>query len=489
MSQQILKRPSKLFEQKGKSFMSQNTTASNVKGSEQEYLRPKTLSKGDYHTTYGETTYRWFILTSYFLVVFANGVQYGSISAVSTMVSEAYNLEMWKVNMFTLIFMIIYPFVLVPESWLCDDYSLRIGIMVSACCTLTAAAVKLFCNQSIFSCFIGQFLAGLFQPVLLDTPGKLAANWFNENIRTIICSVGCLADVVGIFIGFIWNVLFINPHATGETFKDQFWMYIFSEFVLNVFFCAPAFFIFKDRPDVPPAPSQDIFENPIATTSEGLKMLLTNVRFIYLLIASFFVLGYYNVMGIIINAMTGMYGITVIENNLFYATSSFIGIITSIFFSVLVDKTKKFRLILLLLCLFGIIFQAVFTILLELSLRYNLNKFAIGITVYSLVVLVVIPFYTVGINYACEITFPVGESLSGGMLLTSTQLSGIGGTFLCQYFIDNYPEKKYISNVFLLTWFVFASIFVYLLDDKLDRLEIDEKGRSKENKRIQEALE
>lgn len=490
MSQESIRRSSKILEQKGESFMSQNTLASNIKNpNEHDYLRPKTLSKGDYHTTYSETTYRWFILTSYFLVVFANGVQWVTFSSVSTMISEAYDLEMWIVNMYSTIFMIIYPFAVVPESWLSDDYSLRIGIMVASCCTLTASAVKLFCNQSMFCCFIGQFLAGLFQPVLLSSPGKLAANWFNENVRTLICTLGCLADTLGILIGSIWSLLFIDENATGEKFKEQFWMYIFSEFIVNVFFCVPAFFIFKDRPDVPPAPSQDYIENPTVNTSEGLKMLLTNVRFIYLLVAFFFVLGYLNVTSTINTALYFMYGISVVESSLFYSTSCLIGIIASIFFSVLIDKIKKFRLFLFLFCLIGAFFHGLFTLLLELSLKYDFNKFAIGFVGSSLISAVIEPFHTIGVNYACEITFPAGESLSVGLLYTVGQLSGIGGTFLCQYFLDNYSEKIYISNVFLTGWLAMAGIFVYLVDNKLDRLEIDEKGRNKENKRLQEALE
>ena len=50
-------------------------------------------------------------------------------------------------------------------------------------------------------------------------------------------------------------------------------------------------------------------------------------------------------------------------------------------------------------------------------------------------------------NYACEITYPVGESINGGIMMSVSQISGIGGTFLCDYFISNYPEKKWITNL------------------------------------------
>ena len=62
----------------------------------------------------------------------------------------------------------------------------------------------------------------------------------------------------------------------------------------------------------------------------------------------------------------------------------------------------------------GIVLQVVFSILLELTLRYeSINPYYIAFVFYSLLNIVVIPFYTIGMNYACEITYPVGESLNG----------------------------------------------------------------------------
>ena len=76
-------------------------------------------------------------------------------------------------------------------------------------------------------------------------------------------------------------------------------------------------------------------------------------------------------------------------------------------------------------------------------------------------------------NYACEITYPVGESINGGIMISASQISGIAGTFLCDYFINYYQEKKWISNLILSLFFVVGCIFVFLFDDKLDRHEID----------------
>ena len=134
----------------------------------------------------------------------------------------------------------------------------------------------------------------------------------------------------------------------------------------------------------------------------------------------------------------------------------------------------------IVLCITGTLFQALFTLLLELAEPKGLNAYAIGLVLYTLVNMIVVPFYTIGMNYACEITYPVGESINGGIMMTMSQLSGIGGTFLCDHFISNYEEKPWISNVILLGFFAASCVFVFLFDEKLDRQEIELAGRAKE---------
>jgi Na+/melibiose symporter-like transporter len=146
----------------------------------------------------------------------------------------------------------------------------------------------------------------------------------------------------------------------------------------------------------------------------------------------------------------------------------------------LLDKYKKFKLFMIVMAIVGSVFQALLTLLLELSVNHkSVNAYAVGMVMYSLVNAIVIPFYTIGMNYACEITYPVGESINGGIMMSMSQISGIAGTFLCDHLINHQEKKKYLSNIVLLGFFVIACIFVFLFDEKLDRHEVDAQGRNK----------
>ena len=446
---------------------------------------------------YGETKYRWFVMISYFTLTFSNGLQWVTFSSCADNFSEAYNMPSWKVNMFSLMYMIIYPFVCIPEGWLVDSYSTRLGLMIASGCTLSGAAFKLLINKSMACAFIGQFLAGFFQPAILNSPGKIAANWFREDMRTLITTICCLSDTIGILVGFVFHVPIIDEKHKGEDFKKDFWWYVFYEFIVNFVFCIPMFFVTKNKPDIPPSPSQGNIkgvETPGLVAS--LKLLFGNKRFVYLLIVSFFIVGYYDVYSTIINSYFDLYGISDSKSSYIYSISCIIGMVSSIIVSYIADKTQKFKRIMVLLAITGMVFQALFTLLMHLSEdNKNIHAFVTALIMYSLCNAVVVPFYTIGMNYACEITYPVGESINGGIMMSMSQVSGIAGTFLCDYLINHKKKKKYLTNVVMLGFFVVASIFVFLFDEKLDRHEaeaeskLNNKEKEKEEKENNEQLD
>ena len=434
---------------------------------------------------YGETQYRWFFLACYCLSVFVNQMQWVAYAAILTEFSEHYEKPQWKVNLFALIFLIEYPLTCIPEAWMLDKFSIRISLMIAAACNIIGSGLKLFVNKdkSLASCYVGQAIAGLFQPVLLNSPGKVSANWFREDIRTVICTVCCLAVTIGALVGFLWNLIFVNENAPKEKYKDQVFNYFFSEFMLNVVFCLPTFFITKNKPEIPPSPSQEEIKEKEPGFCESLKLLFTNFRFICLFVSYFLVVGYFDIMSTIINSLLDLYSITSKQSSVIYAVASIAGIIASLIISWLLDKYKKFKLIMIILSVLGAIFQGLFTLLLELIDKKNLNAYAIGLTMYSLINMCIISFYTIGMNYACEITYPVGESISGSIMASTPQLLAIGLTFLCEHFIDH-NSKRWISNVILLILISLSIIFVILLDEKLQRNEIEQLGRMKEKNMI-----
>ena len=431
---------------------------------------------------YGETPYRWFFLVSYCLMGFVNQMQWVAYSAIATSFSDNYEKPLWKVNMFSLIYMIVYPITCIPGAWMLDKFSIRISLIILAGCNIIGAGLKLLVNKdkSLTSSYIGQIIACIFQPVLLNSPGKIAANWFREDIRTVICTICCLTVTTGALVGFLWNLMFVDEDAEKDKYKDQVFNYFLSEFILNVVFCVPTFFITKEKPEIPPSPSQEDSQEQIPGLSESFKLLFTNKRFIYLLVSYALVVGYFDIMSTIIASLFDLYTIKESQSSVIYAVASVVGMVASLVISKILDKTKKFKLIMILLAVSSTVFQALFTLLLELIESKDLNAYAIGIIMYSLINIAVVGFYTIGMNYACEITYPVGESINGSVMTTFPQILAIALSFLCDHFISEHENKKWLSNIVLLILLALSIIFVFLLDEKLDRNEVEQIGRLKE---------
>ena len=315
-------------------------------------------------------------MIAYCLCTFANGFQWVTFSAIASKFSYHYNLESWKVNMFSLIYMILYPIVCIPQGHLVDNYSTRLGIIIAALCTILASGLKLLINKGIIWCYLGQFMASFFQPALLNSPGKISANWFRDNIRTLICTIGVLSDSIGIFIGFLWNLMFIDENEeNSDEYKSQVFNYLLSEFILSFAFCVPSFFIIKNKPDIPPSPSQaeDSRRSSVPnlqtnnfSLKESIIMLFKNKRFIYLLISTFFVVGYYNIIGTLINPLFELYSISGNNSSIIYFISNILGMVSSVIISKIVDKNNKFKLSMIILCVLGTIFQVLLTVFLEI---------------------------------------------------------------------------------------------------------------------------
>ena len=426
---------------------------------------------------YEESPYRFYIALSFVLLSFANGFQWVTVSSCFSNFSITYNLPNWKVNMFSLIYMIVYPFICIPQGYLMENYSTLAGIFLASGLTLVGSILKIFVNHSMLVCFIGQILCALGQPPILDSVGKFAARWFNNNSRNFVTTVLCVSNTIGILIGYVFfNFIIdskIDPSTNPELYKKEFFLNILCQFFLTFVFCLPSFFITFDALTYPTSPSQ-VNLKPIPLL-ETLQLLFMNKRFDYLLVSTFFVVGYFDVFGTICYTVFSMYNVTETQSSVVYGVATGFGILSALIISVWVDRTKKFKLTMLLLTFGGIILQTLFTILFEFTLHYSiLNPYAVALVMYSLVSMIVIPYYTIGMNYACKITYPLGECINGGLMMSMSQISGIGGTFLCEDVMKRYPDKKYLVNIIMILFFLMAFIFSFFLDDTLDRNEIEE---------------
>jgi MFS family permease len=431
------------------------------------------------NTTYEEMPERWYNLVSLCFCLFANGFQWLFFSTISQHFSYHNEISLWKVNMFSTIYFIIYPFLCIPEGWLIEKYNIKLTFKIAAGTTLFGSFLKIFTNfdKSLSVSYIGQIITGSFRPLLLNSPGKFAANWFREENRILICSICYLCDICGILVGYLFSLLYFPENMNKEVFRDKMFKYTISEFLLCYIFCIPAFFVGKEKPDKPCSLSQYKYNLRSINFIESLKDLFSNCQFILLLIPTFFIVGYYYIMGVSFNNLMLIYGVTKTQCTIVYTVSIVIGIIASLIISYFLNKYMKFKLFMIILCILALVFQVFLTFLLEIVKSNKTNVYVICFIFNVLINAVVIPLYTTLMNYACEITYAIPESLSGGIMMTMANLCGIFGTYLFDHFINNYNTKPWISNVIIVVFFCISFVFIIFFNEKLLRYDIDKEGR------------
>ena len=80
-------------------------------------------------------------------------------------------------------------------------------------------------------------------------------------------------------------------------------------------------------------------------------------------------------------------------------------------------------------------------------------------------------------NYACELTYPVNESISGAVIISMAHLCGLISFYLFDHFLSDIEDKSWLTNVIILVFFFIALIFIFISDEQLIRDEIEKEGR------------
>lgn len=138
---------------------------------------------------------------------------------------------------------------------------------------------------------------------------------------------------------------------------------------------------------------------------------MSNLSFVFLSISFAALYGVYVTMGAVVSLLTGAFGYNASDNAIFGAIFIVSGVLGSFMHAMILDKFKKLKLQLLILCVgsVGSIILFYFTIDSKSFSIMGASLFLLGIFV--------LPIIGHGYSYASEIALPVGESLACGILL------------------------------------------------------------------------
>jgi MFS family permease len=236
---------------------------------------------------------------------------------------------------------------------------------------------------------------------------KLSGNWFPESERTSATGFGTISMFIGILLGVLLTPFLI----VGNDLSPMLLIYGILSLVIGVLFIV----FVKSRPPTPPS------RNPSSEKVlmfEGMKKLLTDKFFLILVIIFFLGLGIFNMVTTYIQV------ILTPKNPVFDATFAGIvggimllgGIIGAIIFSAISDKYQKKVILIIISILIATISLFVFSFVSDPSL-IMLFSFLFGFGLLGAA--------PVTLEYAVDITKPVPEASSNGILMMVGQIGGI----------------------------------------------------------------
>lgn len=237
--------------------------------------------------------------------------------------------------------------------------------------------------------------------------------------------------------------------------------------ILCICFTIPTIFLFKSKPPHAPSVSQNNLKIPSFMTS--IKLLFSNKNFIYLFIINTIIVGFFNLTGVILNQYLYAYNVNTTQTALIGGVGNITGLVATIILSVIIDKVKKYKPFFFVLIIVATISIIIMTILLEVIEDGGFYLNLVGMT---LILIASVPLYSIGSDYACEITYPVGELISVGLILTGSQILGVLESFLADYFLS--IKKPFLINVMTIVLFLIALVMIFLLEEDLIRNKMEE---------------
>ena len=130
------------------------------------------------HSEYQETAYRFIISVLFILGSMQNAIVWIACSPILNQLKEAYDASTFLISLPSTFYLILFIPLNLPSNYIIDKYGLKKGFLIGISCTLLGGWIRLGCRESFIYVILGNAVAGIGQPFILNSPAKIAALWF-----------------------------------------------------------------------------------------------------------------------------------------------------------------------------------------------------------------------------------------------------------------------------------------------------------------------
>jgi cyanate permease len=349
--------------------------------------------------------YRWVVLLSFMAVIFLNQVLWITFAPITGLAARFYGVSDLAIGLLSLSFMVVYIIVSVPASWVIDTYGFRVAVGIGAALTGIFGLMRGIVGDNYSLVLVAQIGIAVGQPFILNAITTVAARWFPIADRATASGLGSLAMYLGQVIA-----LALTPFLVLRSgIPAMLLFYGVISLAGAVLFLALA----RERPRVPASMAA---AESRALVFDGFKQVLRQRDFLLTLAIFFIGLGVFNGVITWIEDILRPRGFSAIQAGVAGAVMVSGGVLGALLLPVLSDHYRRRApiLVMALACsilgLAGISFAGTYGLLLAGSVTFGFFLLGAG---------------PIGFQYGAEITSPVPEGTTNGLLLLAGQISGI----------------------------------------------------------------
>ena len=187
--------------------------------------------------------------------------------------------------------------------------------------------------------------------------------------------------------------------------------------IIATFFSVAVLIIAREKPPTPPSASAD--RPPVQLEfKKEMKDLIKNKSYLLLVLGYASLYGTVTAVGAVINSLTKPFNYTIQNNSLFGAVFIISGILGSIVTGIFLDKTHKFKMVMISVSIaaVGLMAAVLFTLPSQNVFLFCINLALLGFFA--------IPLTPIALGFCVELTYPTPEAVSNGMMLLPSKVYG-----------------------------------------------------------------
>lgn len=346
--------------------------------------------------------YRWVVLAAFALTAIMNQVLWITFAPITSAAAAFYHTSDLMIGLLSMVFMVVFIIIFLPSAYVIDNRGFRVAVGAGAILTAIFGLTRGLFASNFTAVFVSQVGIAVGQPFIIGAITKVAARWFLVKERATASAVGTLALYVGPLLA-----MFLTPHLVLMVgIPSTLLIYGVAAAAAAAFFLLAA----REHPPTPAGPDER------ALMLDGLRSMLRQRHFLFLMVVFFIGLGMFNSISTWIEDIIRPRGFTISVAGRLGGLMLGGGIVGAVLVSLLSDHLRR-RKPFILLALVGLIPGLIGMTYGTASWVLLLSGFTFGFFLLSA--------GPIGFQYAAEITHPAPEGTSNTLLLVMGQVSGI----------------------------------------------------------------